>query len=118
MLVFIAMLFVANGLLYEAYTLGARLNNTNPGIASSLSNMSLIHQRWITCVVLRKEAFACERCWYSHLLVCGLLPGSSATHRLPKEKSGVDKLVETDTSGRLHLEWLACCLGALLCYMA
>ena len=108
------LLFVANALLYEAYSLGARLNNTNPGVASSLSNMSLILSVGLPAWFLGKKLSLANTVGIIVYLAAAYMLVSNPAP--PKEKTGASKLVETDTSGRLHLEWLACCLGSALLY--
>ena len=113
--IYALLLFVANGLLYEAYSLGGQLDNINPGIASTLSNMSLIVSAGLPALFLGKKLSMLNSVGILIYLVAAYMLVSAPTKK-PSHPQHVSKLVEPDTSGATRQKWITYCLGSALLY--
>ena len=107
-------LFLANGLLYQAYALGAREGDINPGIAASLSNVSLVISTALPVLV-----YGSKLTLYNALGIATYLVGAYFLVQ-PKKATGTKEAAkpteDKDTDGMQWWTWLFYALGSGLLY--
>lgn len=106
-------LYFANGLLYKAYAVGAREGDINPGIAASLSNISLVISS-----VLPVLFYGSQLAFHN---IIGIIIYLIGAYFLTKQNSDDTKKTvkptdDTDVSGDQWWEWLAFALGSGFLY--
>tara|TARA_Y100000389_G_scaffold50588_1_gene46288 strand:- start:9879 stop:10889 length:1011 start_codon:yes stop_codon:yes gene_type:complete len=105
-------LYFANGLLYKAYAVGEREGDINPGIAASLSNISLVISS-----VLPVLFYGSQLALHNVLgIIIYLIGAYFLTKREVKTAKTAKPTDDRDVSGKQWWEWLAFALGSGLLY--
>jgi len=112
--VYALLLFSANGILYRAYALGARESDINPGVAATLSNLSLIISASLPVLFYGASLSPLNILGIVLYLVGAyfLVDTSKKDPAPKKEKPREDK----DVIGNLWWEWLYASVGAGVLY--